>query len=161
MPGRSKDKEQKLIAKIERQKNPGKKARLQIQLARLKLKQADAAYDRRDFTGGKTLLQKYLEQVRSSWATLQGADNAIKKHARAFMALEISLREDDRLLEDLRRSVPYPENEGIKEIEKESGAVHTQVLEALFPGGFSRKKGSKRSMPPKSSVRTKAGAAES
>jgi hypothetical protein len=161
MPGRNKDKEEKLTAKIEREKNPGKKARLQIRLAKLKLKQANAAYNRRDFAGGKSLLREYLGQVRSSWATLQGDDNAITKHARAFMALEISLREDDRFLEDMSRRVPYPASESIKDIVMESRAVHNQVLQALFPDGFPKKERSKRSKPPKSSVVSKVGAVES
>lgn len=161
MPGRNKDKEEKLIAKIEREKNPGKKARLQVRLAKLKLEEADAAYRGRNFAEGKAVLQQYLDQVKASWATLQGADNAVKKHLRAFMNLEISLRENGRFLEDMRHRVPYPENKFIKEIERESSAVHDQVLEALFPGGFSPKRRSRRSMPPKSSVPVKVGAAKS
>lgn len=158
IPGRNRDKEEKLTEKIAREKNPGKKARLQIRLAKLKLKQADAAYDRRDFDKGKALLRAYLDQVKSSWGTLQDADNAIRKHVRAFMKLEIALREDDRVLEDLRRSTPYPESESIKEIERESREVHNQVLEALFPDGFSRKERSKRMMPPNAPSTAKVGA---
>ena len=48
-PGRNESKEQKLTAKIEREKNPGKKARLQLRLAKLKLKEANAAYLDRHF----------------------------------------------------------------------------------------------------------------
>lgn len=161
MPGRKKDKEEKLIAKIEREKNPGKKARLQIRLAKLKLQQANAAYQKRDFVGGRVLLRQYLDEVKSSWDTLQDANNAIRKHVRAFMAVEMSLDSDDRLLEDMRRSVPYPESEAIKEIEEESRMVHSKVLDALFPAGFSRKVRRKRPMPPKSSVKTRVGAATS
>jgi hypothetical protein len=160
MPGRIRDKEEKLAARIEREKNPGKKARLQIRLAGLKLRQAGAAYDHQNFSGGEAFLQQYLDQVKGSWATLQGANNAIRKHAGAFTELEIALREDDRLLEDLSRRVAYPESEGIKEIEKESSAVHNQVLEALFPDGFSQKEGSRHSLPPRSSVTPAAGPAK-
>ncbi len=161
MPRRNEDKEEKLIAKIEREKNPGKKAQLQIRLAKLKLKQANEAYQKRDFAGGRALLQQYLAEVKSSWATLENADNAIRKHVRAFMVLEMSLDSDDRLLKDMRMSVPYPESEAIKEIEEESRMVHTKVLDALFPSGFSQKVRNKRSMPPKSSVKTSVGAATS
>lgn len=156
MPGQKQGREEKLVAKIEREKNPGKKARLQIRLAKLKLKQAIAAYDHRNFDDGKVLLQEYLKEVRNSWSTLQSADNAVRKHVRAFMDLEISLRENDRLLEDMRRHIPYPESEGIKVIEKESSMIHNQVLEALFPDGFRRKERSKRSMPPKGAAGAKA-----
>jgi len=161
LPGRNKDKEAKLAAKIEHERNPGKKARLQIRLARLKLAEADAAYHRRNFAGGESLLRQYLDQVKTSWATLESADNAIRKHLQAFKELEIALREDDRFLEDLRRRVPYPESESVREIAKESRAVHAQVLEALFPGGFSGKGKSRRSLPPRSSLAVKVGAAKS
>jgi hypothetical protein len=161
MPGRNRDKEENLVAKIAREKNPGKKARLQIQLAKLNLVNAGAVYDRQGYDEGKALLQQYLAQVKASWATLQGADNAIRKHLRAFKDLEIALREDDRILEDLRHRVPYPESEVIREIAKESNLVHSQVLEALFPDGFPRKEKSRRSLPPGSSVAGKAGAARS
>ncbi len=161
VPGRNKNKEEKLVAKIEREKNPGKKARLQIQLAKLNLVNAGAVYDRQGYDEGKALLQQYLAQVKASWATLQGADNAIRKHLRAFKDLEIALREDDRILEDLRRHVPYPESEAIRKIAEESSSVHRQVLEALFPDGFSRQEKSRRSLPPRSSLAVKAGAARS
>jgi len=158
-PGQKTDKEEKLMAKIARESNPGKKARLQLRLAKLMLTQADAAYHSRDFAGGRALLRQYLEQVKSSWATLEGTDNAIRKHLRAYKELEISLREDDRFLEDMRHRVPYPESESIREIAKGSSAVHAQVLEALFPDGFTPKGNSRRPLPPRSSLAVKAGVA--
>ena len=153
-PARNNDKEEKLTAQIEDQKNPGKKARLQVRLAKLKLKEADKAYRSRNFDEGKTLLRQYLEQIRNSWTTLQGADNGVRKHLGAFKDLEITLREDDRFLEDLRHRVPYPESEFVKEIAKKSSEVHNQVLEALFPSGFTPK-GRKKLSPPKSRMPAK------
>ena len=139
MPGRKNDKEQKLIARIDQETNPGKKARLQLQLAKLKLGEADQAYRSGIFADGKALLNQYLDEVRNSWATLQGAGSDMRKHMGALKALEISLRENDRFFEDLRHRVPYPESDFVKEIEKESSEVHNQVLEAMFPGGYTPK----------------------
>lgn len=148
IPGRDRHKEEeKLIRKIEHERNPGKKARLQIKLAKLKLDSANDAYHRRDFAKGKSLLQEYLDQIKTSWNTLQGAKAPVKKHLRAFMKLELTLSSDARFLEDLRRSIPYPESEFIKKVEKESSAVHTQVLQALFPEGYRRKNRSRRKAP--------------
>jgi hypothetical protein len=160
-PGRNKDKEEKLIAKIERENNPGKKARLQLRLAKLNLREADRAYHARDFAEGKALLRQYLGSVKDSWTTLQAADNGARKHLRAFKDLEISLREDDRFLEDLSHRVPYPESETIKEIAKESSAIHNQVLEAIFPGGISPRGRGKRLMPPRSAMPGRLGAVQS
>lgn len=147
--GRKKTQEQKLAAKIEREKNPGKKARLQVRLARLKLKEANKAYLDRHFTEGESLLQQYLQQVRHSWNTLQGAKDVVRKHMRALQDLEISLRENDRFLGNLRRAVPYPESEAIKAVAKESSEVHEKVLEVIFPTGFRPRRGIDRLLHPK------------
>ncbi len=160
-PGRNKDKEEKLIAKIEQESNPGKKARLQLRLAKLNLREAGRAYDAGDFAEGKALLRQYLGYVKDSWTTLQAADNGARKHLSAFKDLEISLREDDRFLEDLGHRVPYPESETIKEIAKESSEVHNQVLEAIFPDGVPPRGKKKRPMPPRSAVPANPGAGQS
>jgi hypothetical protein len=161
LPGQSNDKEENLIAKTGRETNPGKKARLQLRLAKLKLREAGKAYHDRNFAQGRALLRQYLGYARDSWATLQAADNAVGKHLRAFKDLEISLREDDRFLEDLSRRVPYPESETIGKIAKESSEVHNQVLEAIFPDGVPPRGKKKRPMPPRSAVPANPGAGQS
>jgi hypothetical protein len=152
LPGRNSDREEKLITRLAAENNPGKKARLQLRLAKLKLKEADGAYRARDFAQGKELLRQYLGYVRDSWSTLQAVDDGIGKHLRAFKGLEIALREDDRFLGDLSRRVPYPANEYIRKVAKESGEVHNQVLEAIFPSGISPKARRKRLATPRSSM---------
>jgi len=163
IPGRNKDndKEGKLVEKIQREKNPGKKARLQIKLAKLKLSEADEAYHQKDFDRGKALLQQYLEQIKTSWATLHSANEAVKRHLEAFMKLEMSLSEDERFLEDMRHRIPYPESEFVKKVEEESSAVHAQVLEALFPTGYMRKQRTKGPGHSKIPVAAKVSAAKS
>lgn len=163
VPGRNKrnDKEQKLVEKIQREKNPGKKARLQIKLAKMKLSDADEAYHQKNFAEGRALLQEYLDQIKTSWSTLQSADGAVKKHLEAFMKLEMSLSEDERLLEDMRHRIPYPENEFVKKVKEESSALHAQVLEALFPSGYMRKQRTKGPGHSKMPVAAKASAAKS
>jgi hypothetical protein len=148
--GRNKGQEENLIARIKQEQNSGKKARLQLRLAKMKLKEAEVAYHDRNSAEGKTLLQQYLGYIRESWATLQGSDGGARKHLGAYKELEISLREEDRLLEDLSNRVPYPEDESIKTTAKEISVVHNQVLEAIFPAGLLPKERSKRSMPPRS-----------
>jgi len=161
LPGQNNDKEEKLIAQTGRENNPGKKARLQLRLAKLKLGDAEKAYHARDFAQGSALLRQYLGYVRDSWAALQAADSGVGKHLRAFKDLEISLREDDRFLEDLSRRVPYPESETIGKIAKESSAVHNQVLEAIFPDGVPPRGKKKRPLPPRSAMPANPGAGQS
>lgn len=150
-PGRSNDndKEQKQITRIEHETNPGKKAKLQLHLAKMKLAEADKAYRSRNFEGGKAILKQYLDEVQNSWVTLQGTGSAIRKHLGVLKDLEISLRENDRFLEDMRHRVPYPESDFVKEIEKESSEVHSQVLDAIFPEEYTPK-GKRKPSPPES-----------
>lgn len=133
--GKNKDKEAKLAAKIERTKNPGKRARLRVRLARLKLMSAIAAYDDHDFERGLVLLQEYRRQIDLSWKTLEDTRRGVAKHFRAYQTLEIALREDERMLEDLRMRVPYPESESVERIAEESSKVHRRVLGVIFPPG--------------------------
>ena len=141
--GQNKNQEEKLSARISREQNPGKKARLQLHLAKIKLSEAHEAYRAGNFAEGKALLQQYVDQVRQTWATLQGADGGPRRHLGAYKDFEISLREEDRLLDDLSHQVPYPEDESIEAAAKESRTIHNQVLEAIFPD-VSRKERSKR-----------------
>jgi DNA gyrase/topoisomerase IV subunit A len=137
-PGRAKEnkeKEEKLVAKIGRENNPGKKARLQLRLARMKLIEASEAYDHNDLEKGWALLQEYRKQIDASWTTLKESRRGVSKHFEAYKRLEIGLREDARVLEDLRHRVPYPESDSIEKIAKESIQVHSQVLGVLFPPG--------------------------
>lgn len=163
IPGRKsdKEKEQKLIEKIGREKNPGKRARLEVKLAKLKLSDADAAYGQNNFAEGKALLQQYLEQIKTAWTTLQNANGSVKKHLEAFMKLEMSLGEDERFLEDMRHRIPYPESEFVRQVQKASSAVHAQVLEALFPSGFMRNPETGKPVHPESHLASKVGAGKS
>jgi len=140
---RPKDQEKQLAAKIEREKNPGKKARLQIRLARVKLTEAIQAYNANNFDQGWALLEDYGRQINLSWKTLEASERGVAKHFEAYKELEINLREDGRLIEDLRRRVPYPENESIKTVAKENSWVHSQVLGVLFPAGTPPEKSKK------------------
>ena len=50
-----------------------------------------------------------------------------------FKELDIELREDARLLEDLKRRISYFERDPLEKAEKEVEQVRAEVLQALFP----------------------------
>ena len=50
-----------------------------------------------------------------------------------FKELDIELREDARLLDDLKRRVSYFDRDPIEKAEKEVEQVRAEVLQALFP----------------------------
>jgi hypothetical protein len=140
---RAKDQAKQLAARIEREKNPGKKARFQVRLARIRLTDAIQEYDAGNYGQGWALLEEYRRQIDLSWKTLESAQGGLAKHFEAYKDLEISLREDRRVLEDLRERVPYPEDQSIKTIAEESSRVHNQVLRVLFPAGTPPQKSKK------------------
>ncbi len=121
-------------AKIHRERNPIKKARLEIRLARLDLQQASDAYGRNHARQGQALLADYLKEVNSSWRLLQSTGRNAAKKPEGFMQLEIALRENARTLRDLQDRVYYRYQGSISTLEKEVNQLHSKVLLALFPG---------------------------
>ena len=72
-PGPSRNTEQDLQLRLQRETNPAKKARYEIRLGRLKLLEAIDAFDKRDAQKARELLAAYLMHIRSAWQLLQGS----------------------------------------------------------------------------------------
>jgi len=139
-PGRRQDNEADLRARLEREQNPVKRAKLEIRLGRVKLLQAMDAFDKRDTPECHRLLAVYLERMRSAWATLQGSGRQAWRHAQGFKELDIALREDTRFLGDFARRVPYHDRAPVEKVAQEAERLRGEVLRALFPSERPRKK---------------------
>ncbi len=123
-----------LEAKIGREKNPVKKAKLEVRLGALELQQAIGAYDDHQTHQGAKLLQQFSGTMEGSWGVLEGSGrNAVAK-PQGFMELEIALREDARKLTDLRQRVEYFSRGPVDGTLKKLSQLHAKVLLALFPG---------------------------
>ncbi len=129
----ARDTEAKLLAKIEREKNPVKKAKLEIELARLRLQKAQDAYGKDNPSEGLGLLKAYVDNMKSSWQTLRTSGRQASRKPQGFKQLEIALREDSRALEDLQRSLPYSDQEPVRKAVEEVLKMRSEVLQALFP----------------------------
>lgn len=127
--------EQELLARIARENNFAKKARLQAELATLKLDQAAAAFDHDQYESGKTLLQQYSGWIRKAWGGLQQSGRDATRKPQGFMYLDITLRENARALADLAERTPFEDRGFIEDTAKSADAVHNRVLAALFPDG--------------------------
>ncbi len=125
--------EDELVARIQRERNPVKKAKYEMRLGRLKLLQAIDAYDKDNFEQCQTLLAAYLERMKSSWESLQSSGRQAVPHPQGFKELDIALREDQRLLEDLKHRVPYYERGVFEKAAREIEQIRNEVLRALFP----------------------------
>jgi hypothetical protein len=125
--------ERELLARIQREGDPVKKAKYQIQLGRLKLQQALEAYSRNDVDHGQPLLDSYLEEMKGAWHTLENSGRPALKKPQGFRELDIALREDGRFLKDLEQRTPYMDRDPVTKVAAAISKLHEQVLEALFP----------------------------
>ncbi|HLY61486.1 MAG TPA: hypothetical protein VKV95_12130 [Terriglobia bacterium] len=131
----SKDTEQDLIPRVEREHDPIKKAKYEIRLAYLKLILSDDACQKDDHESCQRLLNVYLELMRSSWKDLQSSGRNAVKQPLGFGELEMALRENVQNLEDLNRRMPFEDRGILDPVIQETNRIHDEVFAALFPSG--------------------------
>ena len=132
-PGPSRNTEQDLQLRLQRETNPVKKARYEIRLGRLKLTEAIDAFDKHDANQAQDLLDAYLTHVRSSWQLLQSSGRNAFRHPEGFKELDIALREDGRFIEDLSHHLSYYERGEVDKTAKEIEQIRAGVIKELFP----------------------------
>jgi hypothetical protein len=140
-PGRRPDKEADLLARLQRESNPVKKARIEIRLGRLKLSEAAGAYEKGNVEAADRLLSAYLERMNSAWERLKSSRRQAHKRPAGFKDLDIALREDARYLDDLKHRVPYMLRAPVEKVATEVEKLRDEVLKALFPTEPPRKSG--------------------
>lgn len=123
-----------LEAKIAREKNPVKRAKLEVQLGGVQLQQAIHDYDQHQPKQGAALLSGFTRSMENSWNTLESTGRDAAKKPQGFMELEIALRENRRELRDLRERIPYYSRAPVDRAIQRLGSLHAKVLLALFPG---------------------------
>jgi hypothetical protein len=138
--------EEELLQQIQSEPNPVKKAKVQIKLAHLKLTQVQDAYSQGNIEAGAKLLGTFNDTMKASWKLLQDSGRKASKQPEGFRELEIALREDVRILQDLERTVTYLDRPPLENVVQELEQMRTEVLHALFPGRPPRT--SKDSPPP-------------
>lgn len=140
-PARGAESEADLLARLGRESDPVRKAKIEIRLSRLKLSQAMNACGKGDFEATNELLAAYMERIKSAWATLKASGRLASKKPAGFKDLDIALREDSRYLEDLRHRVPYMARTPVEKVAEEVEVLRSEVLKALFPTEPPRKTG--------------------
>jgi hypothetical protein len=129
--------EAQLLQRIQNEQNPVKKAKYEIKLANLKLMEVQDAYSQGNIDGASKLLGTFLEYMKTSWQFLQASGRKAVKQPEGFRELEISLREDARVLEDVARRLPYFDRGPVEKAGRELERMRVEVLQALFPAGKS------------------------
>ena len=127
------DTEGDLRSRLQRESNPIKKAKYEIRLGRVKLLEAIDAFDKHDANKAQDLLGAYLTHIRSSWQLLQSSGRNAFRNPEGFKELDIALREDGRLLEDLSHRLSYYERGDVDKTAKEIEQIRAEVIKELFP----------------------------
>jgi hypothetical protein len=127
------DTEAQLLARLQAEHDPVKKSIEESRLARIKLQQAIQAYGQGNVEQGVQLLSTYVGRIKDAWQILRSAGRNAVRNPRGFKELDIELREDARMLEDLKRRTSYFDRDPIDKAEKEADEVRFEVLQALFP----------------------------
>jgi hypothetical protein len=122
-----------LLARMQKEQDPVKKSKVATRLARIKLEQAIQAYQHGNIEQGAQLVSAYLGRIKDSWQMLRSSGRNAARSPQGFKELDIELREDARLLEDVKRRISYFERDPIDKAEKEVEQERTEVIQALFP----------------------------
>jgi hypothetical protein len=125
--------EAQLLARLEKEHDPVKKSKEETRLARIKLQQAIQACEEGNTEQGAQLISAYLDRIKDAWQHLRSSGRNAARDSRGFKELDIELREDARLLDDLKRRISYFERGPIEKAEKEVEQERAEVLQALFP----------------------------
>jgi hypothetical protein len=125
--------EAQLLARLQKEQNPVKKSKEETRLARIELQQAIQAYEQGNIEQGAQLVSAYLGRIKDAWQDLRSSGRNAARDSRGFKELEIELREDARLLDDLKLRISYFERGPIEAAEKEVKQEQAEVLHALFP----------------------------
>ena len=136
LPGRAaggSDTEEQLVQRLQAEQNPVKKAKDEIKLGRLKLTQIQNAYTQGQIEAGAKHLGTLLDEMQASWKFLQESGRVASKHSEGFRELDIALREDVRVLEDLERTISYFDRAPLVNAVQELNRLRDEVLHALFP----------------------------
>lgn len=146
----ARENEQHLLHRIQNERNPVKKAKLEIKLAKLQLAEVQDAYGQGHTEVGAKLLGTFLATMKGSWKLLQSSGRNAAKKPDGFRELEISLRENGRDLQDLGRTVSYFDRAPVLNAAKQLDQMRGEVLHALFPEGYPLTR--KKSPPPSTAL---------
>jgi len=125
--------EEHLLERAQKETDPVKKSKDETRLARMSLQHIIQAYDHGNIEQGVQLAHVYLGRIKDSWQLLKNCGRNAARDPRGFKELDIELREDARLLEDLERRVSYFDRGPLEQTGKELERVRAEVLLALFP----------------------------
>jgi len=121
-----------LKARLARERDPIKRARLHLRLAESLFNAADHKYQDGESADGLAALQQMLASVEDAHRLLFGTGRDPRKKPKGFKEAEIKLREFSRRLEDLRLSLPVDERPEVQKIEARLHKLHEDLLNGIM-----------------------------
>lgn len=126
------DEQADLRAHLAQEKDPVRRAHIQLRLAELDLDSATQLYGQGAFDQGLQKLQSMLDLVVKTHDDLFNTGRDPRKKPKGFKETEIKLREFQRRLEDLRLTIPLEDREPIEKIRARVVEIHEQFLNGLM-----------------------------
>jgi hypothetical protein len=126
------DDQARIKAKAQAEKDPIKRAQLEIRLAQFRLDGAQKAYE-------EGMPDKGLAELKEMMALVQDAHNRMfetgrnpRKKPKGFKEAEIKFREMTRRLKDLRLSIPVDDRDPLDSMIAKIGKMQERLLKGLM-----------------------------
>ena len=123
---------QKEKDKLSRTTDPVDRTKTDITISEILLSLATDAVK----TGEPELLGKrlteYMDTIRDAHQTMMNTGRDAQKKAKGFKELEMALRRQIRMLDDMARSVSFDQREPVEKTKQEVSEIRDDVFRALF-----------------------------
>ncbi len=129
----------KIEAKLARQYDPIKKARLEVQLAEISFKEGRKLYLEGDSESGLKKLKEMLSWSEKAHDRLFKTGRNPRKKPGGFKDAEITFRKLERRLADFRLAVPVQDREGIQKITARLTELREDLLLGIMKGKEKKK----------------------
>ncbi|MDA2912936.1 hypothetical protein MYX77_03065 [Acidobacteriia bacterium AH_259_A11_L15] len=121
-----------LRARLERENDPGERAKLAVKIGENLLEEVGRTYQEGDYEAGEERLAEYLDVLRQAHQELEASGRDARRHPKGFKELEIHLRKRRRELRDLARHLPFHQRAPVEQAIAEMGEMRTALLSALM-----------------------------
>ena len=118
--------------KLNRLTDPVDRTKTDIAIAEILLSLASDAIKTGEPEALGKRLNEYVETIRDAHQTMVKTGRDAHKKPKGFKELEIALRRQIRMLEDLARGVTFDQRDPVEKAKEEASDIREDVLKALF-----------------------------
>jgi hypothetical protein len=123
---------QKERDKLKRQTDPVDRTKTYINVAEILLSLAGDAIKSGEPEVLDKRLTEYVDTIRDAHETMMKSGRDAHKKPKGFKELEIALRRQIRMLEDLARTVAFDHRDPVEKAKQEASDIREDVFRALF-----------------------------